>query len=582
MQNVSNVFKAIFAQPNHEIEIKATIANVEYSKVDLYEARVTRSVLQHGTPEVGGAVSCQLDIDILPKGNIPRGAEVKLYLRLLSGNVASEWIPKGTFYVDTREVNFDNTRATLHCFDAMMKSEQVYKDITSFTTWPQSYSNVVGEIVTAMGLTLDSRTVLPNYSVEYPNELTCRDILGYISGSLGGNWTVTEENKLYLCPLYYNTSHSLLSTDSSTAILFGNAAVSFITESDLTGITNVGRDVEYYDKNGTQPAYTGVTIWYDDEHAFQAGTDTGKVLEVDCPWATQAMANNLLSLFNGIVYQAFTVAKAGLTPAAELGDMVAVDGNKLPILTLDVRMDGSYWPNISAPPEDEIDSEYPYENHEMRRQFDRAVKVGESYYGVTIDRQNGIEIISTDGQSTTTRAVLNSDEMAFYNADGTEALYFDPGSGKYKFVGDLQITGGSFNINNKFIVDTQGNLETAGSVTLTGNDVHIYSPEIIGSDIAVTGGTSGGHFSIYGKYANVVDLWGTIGAETTGSNAFAVFMRFNDFMSNTIVSEFVASSGGTRVSFYDGSNRGDLYIGYSNSVFGLYFRKNNGTPTRIV
>ena len=46
--------------------------------------------------------------------------------------------------------------------------------------------------------------------------------------------------------------------------------------------------------NKLQPI-TRVTIWYDDENYYTAGDDTGRTLEIDCPWATQAMADGLLA-----------------------------------------------------------------------------------------------------------------------------------------------------------------------------------------------------------------------------------------------------------------------------------------------
>ena len=40
---------------------------------------------------------------------------------------------------------------------------------------------------------------------------------------------------------------------------------------------------------------TGIILWVDDENCYEAGNETGTVIEQDCPYASQAMANALLS-----------------------------------------------------------------------------------------------------------------------------------------------------------------------------------------------------------------------------------------------------------------------------------------------
>lgn len=71
-----------------------------------------------------------------------------------------------------------------------------------------------------------------------------------------------------------------------------------------------------------------------------------------------------------------------------------------------------------------------------------ALKEGESYYGVTIGKINGLTVERLDGAS---KAVFNSDLLAFQVWDNvTETyvskIYFDPVSGKYIFDGTLSAT----------------------------------------------------------------------------------------------------------------------------------------------
>lgn len=107
-------------------------------------------------------------------------------------------------------------------------------------------------------------------------------------------------------------------------------------------------------------AYTGVRLWYDDEQYFFAGDETGRVLEADNPWATQAMAESVLASISGYSYQPFEAGSAILDPAAELGDGVNVGGVYGPLASITTRFDAMCAADIAAPADEEIDHEYPY------------------------------------------------------------------------------------------------------------------------------------------------------------------------------------------------------------------------------
>lgn len=229
--------------------------------------------------------------------------------------------------------------------------------------------------------------------------------------------------------------------------------------SDLLKIGNKARSLE------TSPAfapYTGVILWYDDENAYRAGDDSGRVLEAECPWATQEMADNMLSAISGYVYRPYSATGAILDPAAELGDAVVVGGVCSILAAIDTTFDAMCAADISAPADEEVDHEYPYLTA-TQRALNRKVTLGKSYYGTKIDRANGLQITRTNADGTeTSRAVMNSDTLAFYDANGNPSIYFDAETGKYNFYGDVTVTGGSININDNFVVDQYGNVKMFG------------------------------------------------------------------------------------------------------------------------
>lgn len=233
----------------------------------------------------------------------------------------------------------------------------------------------------------------------------------------------------------------------------------------------LGRNVASFQDSPPFAPYSKVILRYDeDDSAFAAGDDTGRALEAFCPWATQAMADNILAKVKGYAYRPFEAAGAQLDPAAELGDGVTVNGTYSVLASLDTIFDAAMVSEIGAPAEEEIDHEYPYLSP-TQRELGRRVKLGASYYGTRITRKNGLEIVKTDGQTEKSRVTLNSDLLAFYNDDGSEALYFDTNAGKFRFRGDVSITGGTMNINDNFIVDENGNLSINGNIDLSGGSI---------------------------------------------------------------------------------------------------------------
>ena len=103
-----------------------------------------------------------------------------------------------------------------------------------------------------------------------------------------------------------------------------------------------------------------IILLVDSENYYEAGNDTGRTLEITCPYGTQAMADNLLSSLGGYAYQPATATDALIDPAAELGDAVTVGGVYTILAQMDTTFDSLMTADIGAPGQEEIESEYPY------------------------------------------------------------------------------------------------------------------------------------------------------------------------------------------------------------------------------
>lgn len=230
---------------------------------------------------------------------------------------------------------------------------------------------------------------------------------------------------------------------------------------------HIGLDVSSFEETPAFPPYSKVILWADEEIAFIAGDDSGRTMEATLPWATQSIANDVLAKINGFVYCPFSATDANVNPAVELGDGASVAGIYATLAVMTTVFDPLFTAEISAPYDEEIDHEYPYVSP-TTREIQRKVSLGKSYYGTRITRANGWEVVKTEADGTEKSwAKFNSDVLAFYDDDGVEALYFDAVAKRYRFRGDVEITGGSMNINNNFIIDPAGNATVNGDLNLS-------------------------------------------------------------------------------------------------------------------
>lgn len=168
-------------------------------------------------------------------------------------------------------------------------------------------------------------------------------------------------------------------------------------------------------------AYSKVIIRISDEEEITVGDDSGRVLEINCPWGTVEMANNILNGLIGFAYQPYQAEGSLLNPAAELGDSVTVHGIYGGIYKRGIYFDDLHSTDIAAPVDEEIDHEYQYEPAEerrVRRQFeavDAALTIQGNEIAARVSRTGGDN--SSFGWSLTEDGfVLSSNNRAVFEA----------------------------------------------------------------------------------------------------------------------------------------------------------------------
>jgi hypothetical protein len=249
----------------------------------------------------------------------------------------------------------------------------------------------------------------------------------------------------------------------------------------------LGSDISSFKNLGKTKPVSKVVVVVDEDTSYIAGDDTGYTFTVTNPYGTQQMANNLLQVAKGYTYQGFKADQITLPVTAELGDALTMRGVYGMLSNRSISFSPLFTADVETPWEQEVQHNYPYEGS-YKKEIKQKVALGKDYYGTRITRQHGLEVVRTDSQGNESAFVrLNSDVLAFYDATGQEALYFDAVAGKYRFRGDVEITGGTINVNNRFKVDVYGNIESSGSLYADG-DINLGGNITLGGNIDMSTG----------------------------------------------------------------------------------------------
>ena len=105
-----------------------------------------------------------------------------------------------------------------------------------------------------------------------------------------------------------------------------------------------------------------VILAVDSENAYIAGDDTGRTIEVTCPYGTQEMANNILAALSSYTYTPAMAQDAILDPAAEIGDGLTMGGVYTVLAQSTLTFDGLMTSDAGAPGQAEQESEYKYQS----------------------------------------------------------------------------------------------------------------------------------------------------------------------------------------------------------------------------
>lgn len=186
----------------------------------------------------------------------------------------------------------------------------------------------------------------------------------------------------------------------------------------MNGKQYVGRNASTFESYKPNSPVTGVRLLVDDENEYVAGDTEGNVWELTCPYGTQAMANNILASLSGKIYKGFEADNAVLTPSAELGDGVTVNGLYTMLAYRKVEFGPGHMSTIAAPGDNEPDEEYKYT---PRKDRDVNRKLAQTRSLITKSAEEiRLAIEATDGRVSELKVTL--DGVTITDGSGTTRI----------------------------------------------------------------------------------------------------------------------------------------------------------------
>lgn len=228
MQNASELYEALLRDPGHRKEVRVSIAGTVYGQDKIVSLSTYGGMFSR--PDIGTCASRQIDLSLREPGSVPRGAEIRVFARLRAGEQASEWLPKGVFFISTRKTDKATGVLSLHGFDAMRRAGDIWQT-DPYASWPMPQRDAAADVARQMGVELDPRSGLDGgfpvgYPVDENGDLAMIDVLEGIAVGCAGNWVISDAGKLLL--LRYGDippETNYLVTEYGDAITFGGVRI---------------------------------------------------------------------------------------------------------------------------------------------------------------------------------------------------------------------------------------------------------------------------------------------------------------------------------------------------------------------
>lgn len=359
----------------------------------------------------------------------------------------------------------------------------------------------------------------------------------------------------------------------------------------MSSIAHVGKKARSFDSSPQFDGYTRVVITVSEDVEYSAGTETGRTLSMECPWGTQAMADNILASIRGFQYQPYTATDALLDPAAELGDGITVNNVYSGIYTRKTRFGAMCRATVSAPAEEELDHEYPYVPKQER-------KVTRQLYSLSTELKVQAGLISAEVAERKSDVEEINGKLSIQSGE-ISAKVSKTGGDPSSFGWVLDDTSWTLHSNGSTVLKaTKSGLEVSGKITATSGKIGGFTinSNSLSYNNQVWGGTNtaGIYIGPSGIQLGKNFMVDSAGNLTAVSGTFSGYVKAGNIQyggdngtfsgygltGGTVTGGYGGAISGSTLSTYNmtgGINTSLGYADYSNGVFNGWNRASQGT-----
>nr|DAS63246.1 MAG TPA: Neck appendage protein [Caudoviricetes sp.] len=284
-----------------------------------------------------------------------------------------EWVKMGEYFINDIEIDRNRKTTKLDLMDGMFK---LNREHVTDLTYPAEVRHVIKEICLKTGVELANENMdiaSMNYVIENipkDKKMTFRDVLSLATQMLGMSCFFNREGKLEIKEL----------TDSSITITADSYFMHGLTKSEV------------------QYQIAGITCKKDKE-ALTVGMRTGRSLELDNPFMTQSILDNLYHKIKDIRYYPFNLNYQGHL-LLNVGEWVTIKTNtgetfKSPVLNQSFTFKGGLRGRISADSKAGNDAQYSYAGtltkkieqfSEFEKQIQNQIEEADKGFGQKVDK----------------------------------------------------------------------------------------------------------------------------------------------------------------------------------------------------
>ena len=359
MRQTSELYKQLRTQTGSYYEVKIVRGDVTYGMNKLKSIAIAPAMFEGNGPQIGGVHSTTCKVKILEKSiNWPRGAAFEVFIRITDGTDFDAWMSMGTYYTDERHSDkYGNLE--IIAFDDMLTLEQPWTDKVQDlpSEWPVTAQSACSMLSEALGIQFDERTVLDNTVpfIGLDTTATARDTLAAVAAGMGGNWHVTPEGKLRLILLRNKVSE----VPAIAGIAIAGISIVGTGKEDELDLIELGMKVKDIDVGNGIGIIGSVELETSSGTVARAAYGEGYTLKAHCDFSDSNVAYLCMRNVNGYSYKPFKATSARLDPAAELGDLIEIDGDYYQLVCINWKIGPHITADISAPFEEVVDHEYP-------------------------------------------------------------------------------------------------------------------------------------------------------------------------------------------------------------------------------